>query len=101
MAAAALILKRSDRFPVGQVVQLFAGGVGNRVFGSRPGGSPVAEATVDATGTLTFPNIELGIYDAFAIVAGSDVHVICNNLGWKPLGTLKERIAAARTLAGC
>lgn len=93
-----LVVKRSDRFPVGTVVSAFAPPL-NRHHEGKPSGVALATATVDASGTLTFPLPE-AIYNLWAEVAGANVNLRAGSEEFSQPGTLRERISKRRTLAG-
>jgi hypothetical protein len=97
----ALVIKRSDKFPVGTVVNAYAavGGL-NRHHEGKPSGVSLASATVDATGTLTFSTLPSGgLYALNAEVAGAQANMLAGADGWVPPGTLKQRVAARRAAA--
>lgn len=99
MANVTVAVKRSDKFPVGTVVGAFKPASG-RHFGGRPSDTPEAEATVDATGTLTFTSLPEGMYALWAEVAGKNADLQLGNVTYTALGTLKQRITALRTEVG-
>ena len=67
-----LNVKRSDLFPVGTTVKAF-GPLLERRRGSKPSGTAIAEATVDANGNLAFPTLAEGQWELWAEVAGVEV----------------------------
>ncbi|HEY4451028.1 MAG TPA: hypothetical protein VGN13_05490 [Solirubrobacteraceae bacterium] len=95
-----LVVRRSDRFPVGTSVKAFAG-VTVRHDG-RPGGTAASEATVAADGSLTFSTLTPGaLYTLYAEVGGKPVNMLAAaSASFPALGTLQERIAASRLALG-
>lgn len=97
----ALVVKRSDRFPIGTTVKAFAGiGGSNRHQDGRPSGPILEEATVDATGKLEFAGLGESIYSLWAIVGGENRNLTAGGIGYTAPGTLKERLAAKRAEVG-
>lgn len=94
-----LVVKRSDRFPVGTVVEAFSP-PSNRHHEGKPSGVAVASATVDASGKLTFSSLAEGVYNLWAEVAGANVNLKAGSEEFTPPGTLRARIAARRLAAG-
>jgi hypothetical protein len=92
-----LVIRRSDRFPVGTTVKAFAGAT-NRHHEGKPSGTATAEATVAADGSLTFATLAAGgLYTLNAEVAGVQVNLLAAaSSPFAALGTLRERIAAKR-----
>jgi hypothetical protein len=98
----ALVISRSDRFAVGTVVKAFdaAGGL-NRHHGGQQSGPVLAEATVDAGGKLTFSTLGLGLYELYAEAESRPTSLLSGLGVFSAPGTLPERVAARRALAGC
>lgn len=93
-----LVVKRSDRFPVGTVVSAFSP-PSNKHHEGKPSGVAVAAATVDASGTLTFSVAE-GVYNLWAEVAGVNVNLKAGSEEFAAPGNLKARLAARKLAAG-
>lgn len=97
-----LIVKGSDKFPVGTSVKAYAAvGGSNRHHEGKPSGASLAEATVDAKGTLTFSSLGEGLYALWAEVAGSNANMLAGSQEFTAPGTLQERIARVRLATGC
>lgn len=98
----ALIVKRSDKFPVGTSVKAFAAvGGENRHHEGQPSGTVLATETVAANGTLTYPTLAEGLYQLFAVVNGSNANMLVGSQEFTAPGTLQERIARVRLALGC
>ena len=97
MASSTVVVSRSDKFPVGTVVQAFLPASSRHLEG-RPSGTATAEATVDATGKLTFTNLPEGVYALYGEVAGKPANLQLGNVAYVAPGTLKARIAERRVL---
>jgi hypothetical protein len=97
-----VVADRSDKFPVGTVVKAYSAvGGENRHHEGRPSGTALASATVAANGVLTFTTLAEGLYQLWAEVAGSQANLLVGGYEFPPLGTLRERVAAKRLVAGC
>lgn len=76
-----ITLARSDLFPVGQSVGIYADGAQN-MEGGAPNGAAIASATVDAAGLLTVTNaaiLSLTRYVAAASVGGTWRYARCRS----------------------
>lgn len=95
-----LVLKRSDRYPVGTAVGAYP--AGQRIKDGNPSGAPTETQTVAADGSLTFTTLLEGVpYVLWANVAGVPSYTAVR--GSTPpavFQTLKQRIAARRALVG-
>jgi len=96
----ALVVRRSDKFPVGTTVKAFAGAPGNRHHEGRPSGTAAAEATVAGDGSLTFSTLAAGLFSLWAEVAGTNANLMAGSEGFTAPGTLRQRIAAKRLAVG-
>jgi len=96
----ALVINRSDKFPVGTAVKAFTGPA-NRHHEGKPSGTALAEATVAANGTLTFPTLAPGLYSLFAEVNGLPANMLAGSESFTAPPRLKERISRLRAALGC
>jgi len=89
---ASLIVRRSDRFPVGTSVGLYPGI--DRIHGGKPAGSAAESQTVAADGSLTFTGAGTeGMYQLYAEVGGEIRYLQCGNFDFTPPGNLQARLA--------
>jgi hypothetical protein len=95
-----LVVKRSDRFPIGTVVSAYKPTV-PVPRQARPAGTALETATVDAAGTLTFAGLGEGLYSLYAEVGEVPRLILAGNQGFTEPGTLQERIATLRAALGC
>lgn len=95
-----LLIRRSDKFPVGTEVGAYPGGMQNRHHEGKPSGEPLATATVDATGALSFPSLPDGIYCLWASVNGTNANMLAGSQGFALLPSLRKRIIERRIAVG-
>lgn len=95
----ALTVKRSDKFPVGTAVSAFSPPL-NRHHEGKPSGVALATATVDASGTLSFPTLGEAIFNLWAEVGGANANLRAGSEEFTAPGTLRARLAARRLAAG-
>lgn len=101
MATQTLNIKRSDRFPVGTAVKVFAGI--NKHHEGKPSsyGTALAEGTVGADGKLTISGLPEGMLTLWAEVGGVSQYITTNAAPYAPpLPTLRERVLSRRVEAG-
>lgn len=95
----ALIVNRSDRFPVGTSVGAYPRA--NRKFGGAPSGEALETHVVNAAGALEYTTIPQGVpYTLYAFVAGEHRYVDVEESTWTAPGDLKERVQAKREEVG-
>lgn len=96
-----LVIQRSDRYPVGTVVSLYAG-ITNRHHELSPAGSANATATVDAAGKLEYTGLTAGsVFTLWAEVGGRSVSMVAASAAPFPVAVpLRSRIAARRLALG-
>ena len=95
-----MTIKRSDQFPIGTSVSVFA--AGSRKLAGRPSGTAVETHVVDSSGTLgpfTLLTADTS-YVAYAEVEGKHPYLSLEDSTFTELGTLQKRIKARREVAG-
>jgi hypothetical protein len=96
----ALVIRRSDVFPIGTTVKAFPLAF-ERTHQSRPPGTQLASATVAADGSLTFSTLANGNYTLWAEVGGVGVQIHAGSEGFTPPAPgLLERVRARRAELG-
>lgn len=91
----------SSKWPPATEVKLFLPAA-NRHFEGKPSGTASAEATVAATGKVTFTNLPEGIYAGWASVAGTNANLQVCNVKYDDLSEvpLRTRIKTRREEEG-
>lgn len=95
-----LTSKRSDVFPIGTTVKAYGPECGVTGYGQKPVGPSLAEATVDAAGTLTLALEDEGCYVLAAEVAGAWRSIRVDSRTQAEPQSLQERLQLAGVEAG-